>query len=130
LAALITTVLFFCQGGAVHSVQATTCQEPCWITAGTPTVGNLGAYQSVAINYTNTANGASIGIVFGVFHNNAGQTVEISTATVTLPAEGNGTAWVAQFGLPAGAFSATLFAVSPAGLALSAATVVSITVAG
>jgi hypothetical protein len=130
LTALITLVLFFSQCGAVHAAYATTCSEPCWIQKGTPTFGNLGAYQSIAINYTNTANGDLIGIVFGVFHNSAGQTVEISTATVTLPAGGNGTAHLVEFGLPAGAYSATLFAVSPSGLALSATTEMSITVAG
>jgi hypothetical protein len=126
-AALILLVLFFSQGGAVH---ATTCSEPCWIQEGTPTFGNLGALQSIAINYTNTANGDLIGIVFAVFHNYAGQTVEISTATVTLRAGGNGTARLVEFGLPAGAYSATLFAVTPFGLALSATTEVAITVAG
>ncbi len=129
-AALILLVLFFSQNGAVYAVHATSCSEPCWIQEGTPTFGNLGAFQSVAINYTNTANGDSIGIVFGVFHNYAGQTVEISTATVTLPAGGNGTANVVEFGLPAGAYSATLFVVTPSGLALSATTELSVTVAG
>lgn len=130
LAVLIPLVLSFSQGGAVHAVHAITCSEPCWIQERAPTFGSFGALQSIAISYTNAANGGSIGIVFGVFHNYAGQTVGSSTATVMLPAGGNGTAQIVEFGLPAGAYSTTLLVVSPSGLALSAATEMSITVAG
>jgi len=91
----------------------------CWIEAGPPVYASLGAYQSVEISYINDINATVIGIVFMVVHNYLGQTADISTATLTLAAGANGTAYPIAFGLAAGQYSATLFATSTGGVAIS-----------
>jgi len=63
-----------------------------------------------------------------VVHNYLGQTVEISTATLTLAADANGTAYPIAFGLAAGQYSATLFATSTGGVAISYTATASFTV--
>jgi hypothetical protein len=107
---------------------AQTCALPCWIGVGTPLYSRVGPYDAIWTSYTNLSNGNMTGIVFAVIHNSLGQTVEISTGTLELPAMANGTAFAVVFGLPDGEYSGMLFATSVAGTALSTATTVSFTV--
>jgi hypothetical protein len=106
---------------------ATTCSIPCWIGAGTPLYAQVGPYDAIWIGYTNLSNGNVTGIVFAVIHNSLGQTVDISTGTLQLPAGANGTAFAVVFGLPDGEYSGTLFATSISGTALSTTTTIAFT---
>ena len=100
----------------------------CWTEIDPPVYAALGPYQSVEISYVNGINATVTGIMFMVVHNYLGQTVEISTATLTLAAGANGTAYPIAFGLAAGQYSATLFVTSTSGVAISEATTASFTV--
>lgn len=100
----------------------------CWAEIGSPNYTSLGPYHTVEITYANSANATMTGIVFMVVHNYLGQTVEISTATLTLTAGTNGMAFPIAFGLAQGQYSATLFTTSAAGVAITSTTTVSITV--
>jgi len=71
------------------------------------------------IAYMNNANSTVTGIVYAMFHNSLGQTVFISTATIT-PAAGHlVTALLAANGLANASYLVTLFAVTPNGVTLS-----------
>jgi hypothetical protein len=110
------------------AANVSSCPGPCWTEIGPPVYAGLGAYQSIEISYVNGADFTMTGIVFMVVHNYLGQTVEISTATLTLAADANGTAYPISFGLAAGQYSATLFATSTGGVAISYTTTASFTV--
>jgi len=66
--------------------------------------------------------------VFMVVHNSLGQTVEISTGVLQLAAGANGTAYTIAFGMASGEYSATFFAVSTSGYAISSSTTAPFTV--
>jgi hypothetical protein len=100
----------------------------CWTEIGPPVYTALGPYQSVEISYINGINATVTGIVFMVVHNYLGQTVEISTATLTLAAGANGTAYPIAFGLAPCQYSASLFATSTSDVAISETVVASFTV--
>ena len=100
----------------------------CWFQDGPASYAGFGAYQSIAITYTSTLNSPSMGIVFAVIHNYMGQTTEISTATLSLGAGANGTAYPLVFGLPPAEYSATLFVTSVSGVAISSSTTLPLTV--
>jgi hypothetical protein len=95
---------------------------------GVAKFGPLGAYDSLAITYTNVLDCTLTGFVFAVVHNYSGQTVTISTATLQLASGANGTEYPIVFGLPPASYLANLFVVSTAGTALSASTVVNFTI--
>jgi len=111
--------------GGNCSNQGTTCMS----VTGTPTVQTIGGgTKGIVATYTDNSNTAQTAIVFAVVHNAAGQTVYYTTATIS-PAANGGSA-VAQlvlFGLPSGSYTATLFATSTGGTAISGTTTVSVT---
>jgi hypothetical protein len=88
----------------------------------------IGGYSVSALTYLNTSNTTVIGVVFMVIHNDLGQTVEVSTATLQLAAGANGTAYLTRFGLASGAYSGTFFVVEPSGVAISTTTTETFTV--
>jgi len=92
-----------------------------------PTYFFLGnQYHTVAVVVTNTQGISLTGIVLAVVHNSAGQTLAISTATVTVAAGGSQTAYVV-LNLPSGTYSVNVFVWSSSGQSLSAPSTVSIT---
>jgi hypothetical protein len=114
---------------SANAANVTSCPAgACWTEIGPPVYAALGPYQSVEISYVNSIDAAMIGIVFMVVHNYLGQTVGISTATLTLAAGANGTAFPIAFGLAPGQYSATLFATSASGVAISETATASFTV--
>jgi hypothetical protein len=114
---------------SANAANVTSCPAgACWTEIGPPVYAALGPYQSIEISYVSDVNAATTGIVFMVVHNYLGQTVEISTATLALAADANGTAFPIAFGLASGQYSATLFATSTSGVAISEATTAPFTV--
>lgn len=93
-----------------------------------PTQLASGGFSAFAVPYTSGVGNTTIGIVLMVVHNSLGQTVEISTATLELPADGNGTAYPVYFGLAPGTYSGTFFVLTPAGIAISMTTTTSFAV--
>jgi len=96
--------------------------------SGTPTETTQGAYKGVQSTFTNTSNAPVTAFVYAVVHNALGQTVDISTATITAPAGGSATAFNALFGLPSGTYSVTLFITSSSGTAISGTSTVTVTI--
>ena len=84
-----------------------------------------GIYDLIGVPILNNFQDQITGIVFGVFHNSIGQTLEISTATETLGAGQNLTAYITmgpmQNGsvLPRGNYSIDIFVWTPIGVPLS-----------
>jgi len=113
----------------VGSVSTTSCNTTsCMAATGTPAQGTQGAYSGVTSSFTNNSNAPVTGFVYAVVHNALGQTVDISTATISAPAGGSVSAFNALFGLPPGTYSVSLFVTSSAGTAISSTSTVSVTI--
>jgi len=113
----------------VGSVSSTSCNTTsCMVATGTPVQSTQGAYSGVSSSFTNNSNAPVTGFVYAVVHNALGQTVDISTATVSAPAGGSVSAFNALFGLPPGTYSVSLFVTSSAGTAISGTSTVSVTI--
>jgi len=87
----------------------------------------FGIFPAIAVPVQNPANDTVTGLVFGVFFNSIGQTVEVSTATITLASGQNLTAYVI-INLPYGNYSVTVFAWSNSGQPISPEQYISATV--
>ena len=96
--------------------------------SGSSTQTNQGAYKGVSSTFTNNSNAPVTAFVYAVVHNALGQTVDISTATITASAGGSATAFNALFGLPPGTYSVTIFVTSSSGTAISGTSTVSVTI--
>jgi hypothetical protein len=113
----------------VGSVNTGTCNTTSCVSAtGQPTQTTQGSYTGVSTAFTNNSNAPVTGFVYAVVHNALGQTVDISTATITAPAGGSVTAFNALFGLPPGTYSVTIFVTSSSGTAISSTTTASVTI--
>jgi hypothetical protein len=93
-----------------------------WSFVGTPRVTAFGVGPSASTTFHNNLDVTVIGIVLMVVHNNLGQTVFYSTATLNLTRGFSGTAYTVEFGLTPGVYKATIFAFSPSGVAISNST--------
>jgi len=113
----------------VGSVSIASCNTTsCMSVSGTPTFGVQGAYNGITSSFTNTSNEPVTAFVYAVVHNALGQTVDISTATITAPVGGSATAFNIVFGLPPATYSVTIFVTSSAGTAISSTSTVSVTI--
>jgi hypothetical protein len=70
----------------------------------TPIKGKVGPYNGVNVTVTNTQTSALTAFVFAVFHNSAGQTLQVATSTVSVAAGATATAFVPTT-LPSGTYS-------------------------
>jgi len=112
----------------VGSVPTTCNTTACMAANGSPTTGTQGAYNGVSSSFTNNSNAPVTGFVYAVVHNALGQTVDISTATISAPAGGSANAFNVLFGLAPGTYSVSLFVTSSAGAAISSTSTVSVTI--
>ena len=113
----------------VGSVSSTSCNSTSCVSAtGSPTQSTQGVYNGVTTTFTNHSNAPITGFVYAVVHNALGQTVDISTATISAPAGGSVTAFNALFGLPPGTYSVTIFVTSSSGTAISTTSTASVTI--
>lgn len=92
---------------------------------GTPMFNRVGSYPVMETTFQNNLDVGVLGIVIMVVHNNLGQTVFYSTATLNLTRGFSGTAYNVEIGLPPSKYQATIFAVSTSGVAISNSTTVS-----
>jgi hypothetical protein len=114
----------------VGSVSTGSCNTTgCMTVSGSPAQTKQGGYTGVSSTFTNNSNAPVTAFVYAVVHNALGQTVDISTATVTAAAGGSATAFNALFGLPPGTYSVTIFVTSSSGTAISGQTTASVTIA-
>ncbi len=96
-----------------------------WTIVGAPRFSTIGISPTLATTFQNNLDVAVLGIVIMVVHNNLGQTVFYSTATLNLTRGFSGTAYTVEFGLSPGLYKATIFAFSPSGVAISNSTTTS-----
>ncbi len=90
-----------------------------WTLVGDPTVQTLGASQAAELTYENHLATPVLGVVIMVLHNNIGQTVYYTTATINLNSSSYGTVFLVEYGVNPGVYNATFFAFSVAGIAIS-----------
>jgi hypothetical protein len=113
----------------VGSVNTGSCNSTtCMTVSGTPAQAQQGSYTGVTSTFTNNSNSPVTAFVYAVVHNALGQTVDISTATVTASTGGSATAFNALFGLAPGTYSVTIFATSSSGVAISGPSTASVTI--
>jgi len=112
----------------VGSVSTACNNTTCMTVTGTPAQSQQGQYQGVTSTFTNNSPAPLTAFVYAVVHNALGQTVDISTATVTASAGGSTTAFNALFGLAPGTYSVTIFVTSSSGTAISGPSTASVTI--
>jgi hypothetical protein len=113
----------------VGSVSTGSCNTTsCMTVSGTPAKSTQGAYTGITSTFTNNSNAPVTAFVYAVVHNALGQTVDISTATVTASAGGSATAFNALFGLAPGTYTISIFVTSSSGTAISTSTPVTVTI--
>jgi hypothetical protein len=92
----------------------------------TPKYYKLSVYNTVNVTVTNTQTSSLTAIVFAVFHNSAGQTLQVSTSSVTVPAGSTATAFVPTT-LASGTYSVNVFVWSTTGSSLSQSEQITVT---
>lgn len=86
-----------------------------------PTSCTLQGMHCYQITYKNNLNVSILPvIVYFVVHNSAGQSVLMTTASITMSASATSTAFPVIFGLPSGTYNATFFPTSPGGIGIAA----------
>jgi len=100
----------------------------CMSVSGTPSVSKSGANTIISATFTNNSNAPQTAYIYAVVHNALGQTVYYTTATVSPAAGSSQAGQLVLFGLPSGTYSATVFAVSTSGTAISSTTTVTVTI--
>ncbi|HUI01650.1 MAG TPA: hypothetical protein VLX56_08485 [Nitrososphaerales archaeon] len=93
-----------------------------WTVVGTPTIQSVGFAQAAMVTFDNHLDISVLGVVILVLHNNVGQTVYYSAATVNITRGLYGTAYPVVAGVAPGHYNATIFAESTGGAAISNAT--------
>jgi len=117
-------------GSATATVKVTTVTPPTgsgtFTFPSTPKAGTLGPYHVVNVTVTNTQSTTITAVVLAVVHNAAGQTVQVSTSTVTVAALGSATAYPVLT-LPSGTYSVNVFVWSTSGSSLSSSQSITVT---
>jgi len=103
------------------------CNTTGCFTAGTATQSLIGQFQTVVVPFTNNANTAVTGVVYGVVTNPAGQTLYYTTATITPGAGQTQTAYLTLSGLPHGTYTVNYFVTNTGGVAISASNSITVT---
>jgi hypothetical protein len=98
------------------------------LSASYPKLATFASQSVVEITYTSHLNVSSTFIVYGVFHNSAGQVVYMTTASLTISVGGNQTAYLITSLLSHGSYRATLFAISTGGVVVSPSSSISVQV--
>jgi hypothetical protein len=113
-------------GSTTATVKVTQVSGTSTFTFVTPKYYLLGPYHTVNVTVTNTQAATITAVVFAVVHNAAGQTLEVSTSTVSVAAGSTSSAFVVV-NQPAGTYSVNVFVWSTSGSSLSASSTVSVT---
>jgi len=103
------------------------CSTTGCFTASTATQSLIGQFQTVVVPYTDNANTAVTGVVYGVVTNPAGQTVYYTTATITPGAGQAQTAYLTLSGLPHGMYTVNYFVTNTGGVAISQSNSITVT---
>lgn len=103
---------------------APACVALCWTLTAPPSFTQSADGYGADAPYHNGFNSSVVGTVYLVLRNQLGQTVGIDPTTTTVPPGGNATLHPGVFGLlPPGNYSAYIFAINAAGVAISNETV-------
>ena len=99
-----------------------------WMMVGTPSFSTSGIAPAGATMWSNGLSVNVTGIVLMVVRNSSNQTVYYSPSSVTIAPGAIGSASNVEFGLSSGTYTATFFAMTFGGVAISAPTSVVLTV--
>jgi len=96
-----------------------------------PAFGTLSGFSGISINYTNLWNSTQSVIVFAVWKNAAGQTVDVATSSIPSFQPGTSTtAFVPETGLAPGTYKVSVFVVTMTGKPVSASISTTVTISG
>lgn len=97
--------------------------------SGTAVGCSLGGFSGTCISYTNQNTTAGSVVVFAVWKNNAGQTMGVGTAGLTVASGATDEAFVPQpVGLASGTYTVNIFVVTTANIPVSLETTISVSV--
>jgi len=117
-------VEIFSTGGAVLAPVRQMYSFPCEsysqaLTLTPPiTVVDLGPYEAVNATFSNSLSITLTAVIFAVFHNQIGQTIDISTDTITVAPGETTNAYIAVT-IPQGTYNSTIFAWDVRGTSVS-----------
>jgi hypothetical protein len=95
---------------------------------GTAKQITFNGFPAVNATYLNQLPTTQQGVAFGVVNNAKGQTVLITTSTITPTSGGKANAILVLAGLTSGTYSVSIFVISPQGVAISLKTTITVTV--
>ncbi len=107
----------------------TVCTSGCSSTISYPSPAKyqlFGTYRAVNVTITNTQSTSMTVVVLAVFHNAAGQTLQVGTSTATVAAGASTTAFVVS-NQPSGTYSVNVFVWSTSGSSLSSSQTITVT---
>ena len=102
-----------------------------WTIVGAPAVQPFGTPQLVAVTFSNHLAVDVTAIVIMVLRNGSNQTVYYTTGTLSLsggPSGAIGSAYLVESGVPTGTYTATFFAFTFGGVAVSLPTTIALAV--
>jgi hypothetical protein len=108
--------------------QCTSQGTGCMTLSGQVSIQTISGYKTAVTSWTNNSNAPVTAIVYATARNAAGQTVLISTGTITASAGASATAYDVLFGLPSGTYTVNLFVTSTGGVAISTSSTATVTV--
>jgi len=110
----------------VTSTACTSCGTGTFTFPSTPAYEKLSTFNGVNVTVTNTQSSAVTAIIFAVFHNSAGQTLQVATGSVAVAADTTQSAFVPTT-LASGTYSVNVFVWSTAGVSLSSSEQITVT---
>jgi len=114
-------------GTSVSGKACTNLGTSCFTLSGSATKTTVGAFTGISASFTDSSTASVTGIVYAVVHNNAGQTVYYTTATISPTAGATADAFLVLSGLPPGTYQVSVFVTDTSGNAISSSTSVSVT---
>ena len=118
-------VIAFAQASALSPFVG---QPSDWTYVGSPVVTLVGPSTAAQATYENHVGITVLGLVVMVLYNSRGQAVYYTTSTVSLDTDDYGTVLLVAPGVAPGLYSATIFAMTIGGLAISNSTSISFNV--
>jgi hypothetical protein len=101
-----------------------------WTLVSAPTQATVGSLTEISATYTMHYNSTTpvLGIAVAALRNAQGQTVYISSGTTALSFNQQGTIYITVTGAPPGSYTATVFVMDTAGVAVSNSSTLAVTV--
>jgi len=108
---IVSLCLLSCSSFA-HGITSVSAQPAVTIVKGNPLLVTMGDWKFLNVTLQSFLPQDTSIVLFGIFKNSLGQTVDIATGGITLSAEGTSSACAVVYNIPPGTYTVYLFAIS------------------